>query len=137
LEFSLSKSNEKYDKKYKSFKECGDLIIEFVPKRQEKIQIGGLFLKINEIYNVMELEEEYDSLINYIKKRLMVIKMIDNDSNQFQINIKNIEEKIKENSEKFEIMLRKYDETIKNFQEFDSILKEFSQLDKSMADLLV
>lgn len=137
MEFSLSKSNEKYDKKYKSFKECGDLIIEFVPKRQEKIQIGGLFLKINEIYNVMELEEEYDSLINYIKKRLMVIKMIDNDSNQFQINIKNIEEKIKENSEKFEIMLRKYDETIKNFQEFDSILKEFSQLDKSMADLLV
>ena len=99
--------------------------------------MGGLFVKINEIYSVLELEEEYDSLINYIKKRLIVIKMIYNDSDQFQINIKNIEEKIKENSEKFEIMLKKYDETIKHFEEFDSILKEIAELDKSMADLLI
>ena len=137
MDFSLAKSSEKYDKKYNTFKECGSLISDFVTKRQEKIQIGGLYVKINEIYSVLELEEEYDSLINYIKKRLIVIKMIYNDSDQFQINIKNIEEKIKENSEKFEIMLKKYDETIKNFKEFDSILKEFSQLDKSIADLLV
>lgn len=133
----MAKSNEKYDKKYNTFKECGNLISEFVGKRKEKIEIGGLFVKINEIYSVLELEEEYDSLINYIKKRLIVIKMIYNDSDQFQINIKNIEEKIKQNSEKFELMLKKYDETIKNFEEFDSILKEISDLDKSMADLLV
>jgi len=129
--------NEKYEKKYSVFKECGNLISNFVEKRTEKLKIGGYFLKIHEIYIILELQEEFEAVMHHMKKRLKVIKLIYNNSDQFQLNLSNIQNKIKSNKEKFANLLNKYEETIKNFEEFDLILKEISEIDKNLADVLI
>jgi len=137
LDFSLSKLNEKYDKKYSTFKECGSLISNFVEKRTDKLKIGSSFIKIHEIYIVLELQEEFELVMNYMKKRLRAIKLIYDNSDQFQINMTNIQNKIKSNKQKFQKLIDKYEETIKNFEEFDSILKEISEIDKDLAETLI
>lgn len=137
MDFSLAKLNEKYDKKYQIFKECGNLINNFIDKRKEKLDIGGYFLKIHDIYLVLELQEEFDSVLDYIRKRLKVIKLIYDNSDQFQTNLTNIQNKIKSNQEKFSNLMEKYDETIKNFEEFDGILKEITNIDKVLAETLI
>lgn len=137
MDFSLAKLNEKYDKKYQIFKECGNLINNFIDKRKEKLDIGGYFLKIHDIYLVLELQEEFDSVLDYIRKRLKVIKLIYDNSDQFQTNLTNIQNKIKSNQEKFSNLMEKYDTTIKNFEEFDGILKEITNIDKLLAETLI
>jgi len=137
LDFSLGKLNEKYDKKYNTFKECGNLITNFVEKRTEKLKIGGYFLKIHEIYVVLELQEEFEAVMEHMRKRLKAIKLIYDNSDLFQLNITNIQNKIKNNQEKFSMLIVQYEETIKNFEEFDSILKEISEIDISLAGVLI
>ena len=137
LDFSLSKLNEKYDKKYSTFKECGSLISNFVEKRTDKLKIGSSFIKIHEIYIVLELQEEFELVMDYMKKRLRAIKLIYDNSDQFQINMTDIQNKIKSNQQKFHKLIEKYEETIKNFEEFDSILKEISEIDKILAGTLI
>ncbi len=72
-----------------------------------------------------------------MKKRLKAIKLIYDNSDQFQINLTNIQNKIISNNDKFSKLINKYEETIKNFEEFDSVLKEISEIDKSLAGVLI
>lgn len=113
------------------------MISNFVDKRMEKLKVGCYFLKIHEVYVVLELQEEFEIVLDYVKKRLKAIKLIYDNSDQFQINLTNIENKIKSNQEKYETLIKKYDETIKNFEEFDLILKEISEIDKSLSEVII
>jgi len=101
------------------------------------LKIGSSFIKIHEIYIVLELHEEFELVMDYMKKRLRAIKLIYDNSDQFQINMTDIQNKIKSNQQKFHKLIEKYEETIKNFEEFDSILKEISEIDKILAGTLI
>jgi len=113
------------------------LISEFIEKRTDKLKVGTSFIRIHEIYVVLELQEEFELVMDYMKKRLKAVKLIYDNSDQFQINITNIQNKISSNQEKFQKLILKYEETIKNFEQFDSILKEISEIDKILAGVLI
>ena len=113
------------------------MISNFVEKRTDKLKVGSSFLKIHEIYVVLELQEEFELVMDYMKKRLKAIKLIYDNSDQFQMNMTTIQNKIKSNNEKFQKLIEKYEETIKNFENFDSILKEITEIDNILAGVLI
>ena len=113
------------------------MISNFVEKRTDKLKVGSSFLKIHEIYVVLELQEEFELVMDYMKKRLKAVKLIYDNSDQFQMNMTTIQNKIKSNNEKFQKLIEKYEETIKNFENFDSILKEITEIDNILAGVLI
>ncbi len=46
MNFTASKLNERYETKYKIFKDCGTSINDFIEEKKEKIEIGSYFLKV-------------------------------------------------------------------------------------------
>ncbi len=129
--------NEKYDKKYQTFKECGNLISQFIDKKKEKLETGSYFLKIKELYAILELYEQFDNVFDYIKKRLKAIKEIYDNSDQFSNMLQNLTNAIEKNEQKFQDLLKQYDDTLKAFEDFDVVLKDISEVDKEFKKILV
>jgi len=133
----VSKKDEKYDKKYQTFKECGSLISSFLEKKKEKLETGSYFLKIKELYSVLELYEHFDQLFEYLKKRLKAIKEIYDNSDQFSNLLVNLTNAIKKNEERFQNLVTKYQETMNTFEDFYSTLKELNEIDDSVKKYLI
>jgi len=51
MNFTASKLNERYEKRYQIFKDCGLLINSFIDKRKEKLEIGSYFLKVMKVFH--------------------------------------------------------------------------------------
>jgi hypothetical protein len=137
LNFSASKVNEKYDKKYQTFKECGSLISVFLDKKKEKLEAGSYFLKIKELYNVLELCEQFDQVFDYIKKRIKVIKEIHDHSDQFNILLQNLITSIAKNEEKFQKLVGQYEDVLKAFEDFDQIIHNLTEIDNIIKEKLL
>lgn len=135
--FTNSKLNEKYDKKYQTFKECGNLITHFIERKKEKIETGSYFLKIKELYSVLELYEHFEQVFDYIKKRLKAIKEIYDNSDQFANMLNNLTNLITKNEERFQNLIKNYDETLQMFTEFDNVFKEITEIDETFKKILV
>ena len=75
-----NKAGEKYEKKYQTSKECGNMISSFVEKKKDQLIIGSYFCKIKELYSILELCESFDNVFEYLKKRFIAIKSIHNQS---------------------------------------------------------
>ncbi len=52
LNFSATKLNERYDKKFQTIKEFGNLINSFMDKKKDKIVTGSYFLKVGFVVNL-------------------------------------------------------------------------------------
>ena len=135
--FIATKMTEKYDKKYQTFVECGKIISDFIEKKKEKIESGSYFLKIKELYSILEFCENFDKVFNYIKKRLVAIKEIHDNSDQFDNLLGNLNETVENNQKKFLNLLNQYEDTVKTFEEFQKILNEVKQLDDRMKTLMI
>jgi hypothetical protein len=129
--------NEKYDKKYQTFKECGNLITVFIDKKKEKLETGSYFLKIKELYSILEMYEHFDQVFDYIKKRIKAIKEIYDNSDQFNNLLASLTAALAKNEEKFQKLISQYDQTLKSFEEFEGVLKEMEEIDKLIQQKLI
>ena len=129
LSFTASKMNEKYDKKYQTVKEFNSILNNILDKKKEKIENGSYFLKIKELYNILELYEHFDQVFDYIKKRLKAIKEIYDSSDQFTNLLQNLSTALARNEEKFQKLIQQYEDTLKTFEELDGVLKEMQEID--------
>lgn len=124
-----SKVGEKYEKKYQTSKDCGTLINKFVEQKKDQLVIGSYFVKIKELYSVLELCENFDQVFEYLKKRFSAIKTIHEQSDQFGSMISNLTKSMTVTEEKYKSLLTLYDETITEFQTFEKLMTEINELD--------
>ena len=73
--------------------------------------------------------KKFEDVISYLKKRIIAIKSIILNAEQFDFDIKQLNELIKKNSENYEILRFKYLQTLESFADLDSVLKEVNNLD--------
>jgi DNA repair ATPase RecN len=130
LNFTTSKSNDRYEKKYQAFKECGNILTTFIDKKKEMIDTGSYYLKIKELYSILELYEHFDQVFDYIKNRIIAIKEIAEKSDQFNNLLEALNQKIKANQDRFNNLLNKYDKVLKEFESFNIVFKEIEEIDK-------
>lgn len=137
MNFSATKMNEKYDKKYQIFKECGNMINQFVDKKKDKLETGSYFMKIKELYAILELYEHFDNVFDYIKRRLKAVKEIYDSSDQFNSLLDNLSKSLTRNEEKFQNLLKQYEETLKSFDQLEVVLKDLTVIDDQIKTKLI
>jgi hypothetical protein len=137
LNFTSSKMNEGYEIKYQIFKECGGMISHFLEKKKEKLETGSYFLKIKELYSILELFEHFDQAFDYIKKRMKAIKEIYDSSDQFNSLLEQTTKLLLQNEEKFNKLLKQYEETLAVFEGFNEVLHELAEIEKFFNSSLI
>ena len=90
------------------------------------------FRQLCEGYMIYLVMEKYKKVISYLKKRLVAIKSIIINAEEFEYDIKKLNELIKENEGKYEILKFKYLQALESFDKLDNIIKEINNLDSSV-----
>ena len=80
-------------------------------------------------YMIFLTMEKFKDVISYLKKRLVAIKSIIINSEQFEYDINKLNELIKDNKVKYENLKSKYLQTLESFDKLDKVLKEINNLD--------
>ena len=80
-------------------------------------------------YMIFLTMEKFKDVISYLKKRLVAIKSIIINSEQFEYDINKLNELIKDNKMKYENLKSKYLQTLESFDKLDKVLKEINNLD--------
>lgn len=106
-------------------------------KKKDKIMTGSYFLKMKELYSILEIYEHFDQIFEYIKKRIKAIKEIFDSSDQFNNLLENLKVQISKNEESLQKLYNKYSETLGYFGEFEGVLKEIDALDNEFKQLLI
>ena len=121
--------NEKYDKKYAIFKEFGNLVNSFMEKKNDLITNGSYYLKIKELYNILEVFAQFDSIFEHLKDRLKAIKAIHDKSDQFKSLLDTLNNLIKNNEVNLGILSSKYETTFKSFEDFNNLILKINEFD--------
>jgi hypothetical protein len=130
---NLMKSKNKYDTKtYSIFKQFGDKLKEFNNTNNQKITYAKTYMKLKEINDVFEIQQNYKELIKYLKLRLSATREAYYGCNQFNNIMNDINDLLLKNSENFEQLSNKYNSTLDSFKEFEKILKGIDELDRKM-----
>ena len=129
------------EKSKKTNKEKED-IFNKITKNLEEVQKykdrrTEYFIKLKDLYSLVELNESYETILEYIEQRLIAIKEIKEKSNKFSEYIKNISENIKINENKMKELETKYNDTLNEFSSLEKILKELDIIEKKITDLLL
>ena len=129
------------EKSKKTNKEKED-IFNKITKNLEEVQKykdrrTEYFIKLKDLYSLVELNESYETILEYIEQRLTAIKEINKKSNKFSEYIKNISENIKINENKMKELETKYNDTLNEFSSLEKILKELDIIEKKITDLLL
>jgi transposase-like protein len=93
------------------------------------IENGSYYLKIKELYAILEVYENFDQVFDYIKNRLKAISDVYEQSGQFSNLLETLSQKIKENENRFNSLIRKYENVLKEFESFHEVFKEIEEID--------
>ena len=96
---------------------------------EENVKLMSTYKQICEAYMVYLSMKKFEDVISYLKKRINAIKSIILNSEQFEFDMKQLNELIKKNEGNYEILKSKYLETLENFSNLEYILKEINNLD--------
>ena len=96
---------------------------------EENLKLMNTYKKICEGYMIYLTMKKFEDVISYLKKRINAIKNIILNSEQFDFEIKELNELIKKNEGNFEILRAKYLQTLESFSNLEYILKEINNLD--------
>jgi hypothetical protein len=129
ITFTTSKNNERYEKKYQAFKECGHILTTFIEKKKELIEKGSYYLKTKELYSVLEIYENFDQVFEYIKNRLNAIRDVFEQSGQFNNLLETLNSKIQENENRFMKLISQYEKVLKEFENFGDLFKDIQEID--------
>lgn len=130
------------EKKFQLFKEktlteLNQILDEVINEKEISIEKSEYFVKLKELYAIYEVYENYDEVMKYIKKRLLVILDIHEKSTNFNTDLEFLQKIIDENEKQFGVLGKKYNETFEEIDGLEKILKELKNLDKYFEQLLV
>ena len=130
------------DKKFQIYKEktlsdFNEILDKLLNAKEVSNDISEYSLKIKELYAIYEIYENYDEIMKYIKKRLMVICDIHEKSTNFNDDLEFLKKLIEDNEKQFVILGKRYNETFEELGELENVLKELKNIDKYFAPLLV
>ena len=130
------------DKKFQIYKEktlsdFNEILDKLLNAKEVSNDISEYSLKIKELYAIYEIYENYDEIMKYIKKRLMVICDIHEKSTNFNDDLEFLKKLIEDNEKQFVLLGKRYNETFEELGELENVLKELKNIDKYFAPLLV
>ena len=123
--------------KEKSLEELNKVLDELLEEKEKSLEISEYFLKIKELYSIYEVYENYDEILQYIKKRLMAISDMHEKSTNFNSDLEFLKKLIEDNEKQFEALGKRYNEAFEELGGLDDILKELKVIDNYFAPLLV
>ena len=98
----------------------------------DNVQLLNTYKQICEGYMIYLSMKKFEDVISYLKKRINAIKSIILNSEQFEFDIKELNELIKKNEGSFELLKFKYLQTLESFSNLEEILKEINNLDATI-----
>ena len=123
--------------KEKSLEELNIVLDELLNEKEISKEISEYSLKIKELYSIYEVYENYDEILQYIKKRLMAISDMHEKSTNFNSDLEFLKKLIEDNEKQFEALGKRYNEAFDELGGLDEILKELKVIDNYFAPLLV
>ena len=96
---------------------------------EENTKLMKIYKKICEAYMIYLTMKKFEDVISYLKKRINAVKNIIINSEQFDFEIKQLNDLIKQNEGNYEILKFKYLQTLECFSNLDDILKQINNLD--------
>ena len=137
ITFCESKLQMTQDEKAKIVDEIKTKMNEFIKEKESAIEITEYFIKVKELYNMLEMSDSFENVIEYLKKRLKAIKVIHEDSDKFSYNVN----KLKSQLDKNEITMKElgtcYDETMNAFGEIEKIYQDIQSIDSKLNKYLI
>ena len=83
--FCDTKLEKNQDTRDRLLSSMNELLDHFVKEKETCMEISEYFIKIKELYSMLELYESFETVFEYIKKRLKAIKAIHENSDKFLI----------------------------------------------------
>ena len=123
--------------KEKSLEELNIVLDELLNEKEISKEISEYSLKIKELYSIYEVYENYDEILQYIKKRLMAISDMHEKSTNFNSDLEFLKKLIEDNEKQFEALGKRYNEAFDELGGLDEIMKELKVIDNYFAPLLV
>jgi hypothetical protein len=131
LKMNLETNKDWISTRFKNTKIFEEMLGAFNKDPDNKKYLS-LYKQICEEYMIYLTMEKFKDVISYLKKRLIGIKNIILNSEQFEYDINELNKLINENEKKYEILKYKYLQTLGSFDKLDNILKEINNLDNSI-----
>ena len=128
LKMNLETNKDWISTRFKNTKIFEEMLGAFNKDPDNKKYLS-LYKQICEEYMIYLTMEKFKDVISYLKKRLIGIKNIILNSEQFEYDINELNSLIKENEKKDEILKYKYLQTLGSFDKLDKIFKEINNLD--------
>ena len=131
LKFNLKINNNKeyIFSRYENVKIFENLMQSFNSESENETLLN-LYKQLCDAYMIYLIMEKFKDVISYLKKRIIAIKNIVLNSEQFEFDIKELNNLIKENEGKYEILKFKYLQALESFGKLENILKEINNLDE-------
>jgi hypothetical protein len=131
--------NESNENKEKLLKEI-NTILDDANQKNEKLKNNynySLCNNIKELFLLFEFYENYDKIFEYLKKRILAIDEIHNESDKFNENIKLLKEKIETNEKGLNELIENYKNIFKEFGKIENIIISLNLIEKQISDKLL
>ena len=131
--------NETKENKEKLLNEINS-ILDNINEKNEKLKNSNYFSICNnlrELYLLFEFYEKYDNIFEYLKKRLLAIQEIYNESDKFNDNIKLLKEKIQTNEKEINELFESYKNIFKEFEKIENIIISLNLIEKQISNKLL
>ena len=131
--------NETKENKEKLLNEINS-ILDNINEKNEKLKNSNYFSICNnlrELYLLFEFYEKYDNIFEYLKKRLLAIQDIYNESDKFNDNIKLLKEKIQTNEKEINELVESYKNIFKEFEKIENIIISLNLIEKQISNKLL
>ena len=131
--------NETKENKEKLLNEINS-ILDNINEKNENLKNSNYFSICNnlrELYLLFEFYEKYDNIFEYLKKRLLAIQDIHNESDKFNDNIKLLKEKIQTNEKEINELFESYKNIFKEFEKIENIIISLNLIEKQISNKLL
>lgn len=135
--FCDTKLEKNQDKRDRLMSSMNELLEHFIKEKENCMEISEYFIKIKELYSMLELYESFENVFEYIKKRLKAIKAIHENSDKFSSNVKILNNKIESNEKDFKVLGEKYSNTLTEFSKIEEIVKEVNTIEAKINKMLI
>lgn len=125
----LNNDNKDYIKNRFENSRVLESMISLFNQEEENKKYMETYKQICESYMLYLSMKKFEDVISYLKKRINAIKSIILNSEQFDFDMKELNELIKKNEGNYEILKFKYLQTLEAFSNLEEILKEINNLD--------
>ena len=135
--FCESKLQMTQDERMKIVDEIRNKMNEFIKEKESAIEITEYFIKVKELYNMLEMNDSFENVIEYLKQRLKAIKVIHEDSDKYSQNVSKLKSQLDINEGKMKELGKCYEETMNAFGEIEKIYQEIQSIDSKLNKYLI